>query len=322
MKNRLSIIYLFCLYGGMLVACQSFTEEVPRNTVAGSEEGEVLFSKARKVKHGRFGAFLTGTEEVPPIPRGEAEGTGAAFFEMADDGNSLRYEVWVANMTGITAGHIHLAPVGVNGGVVVNLNPTASSATQNGMIAEGNITRADLVGALLGHPLDTLFNRLERGLAYVNIHTTRFPGGEIRGQVSEVRPNENGNYNTRLSGAEEVPAINSKARGVANFKFNSDNTALSYHVNVANLENVRAAHIHLGKFGENGPVVVGIRTDLVEGRVKGVYAKGVFTKANLSGLLQGGDLLILREALRTGNAYVNVHTHNFPGGEIRGQLSN
>jgi hypothetical protein len=322
MKNRLSLIYLFCLVGGIFVACQSFPDEGPHNPVAGSEEGEAIFSKARKVKHGRFGAFLTGTEEVPPIPSGEAEGTGAAFFEMADDGNSLNYEVRVANLTGVTAGHIHLAPVGVNGGVVVNLNPNVSSSTQNGIIAEGNITRENLVGALLGHPLDTLFSRLEKGLAYVNIHTTRFPGGEIRGQVSMIRPNENGNYDTRLSGAEEVPANNSKARGVANFKFNSDNSALSYHLNVANLENVRASHIHLGKFGQNGPIVVGIRTDLVQGRVNGVYAKGVFTDANLSGLMQGGDLIILREALRTGNAYVNVHTHDFPGGEIRGQLSN
>jgi len=326
MKNILFNIYLFCLMGGIFVACQSFTEEGLQNPVAESGEREIHSEandyNARKVKLERFGAFLTGTEEVPPIPSSEREGSGAAFFEMADNGNSLKYEVWVANMTGIIAGHIHVAPVGVNGGVVVNLNPRASSSTQNGLIAEGSITRVALVGSLSGYPLDTLFNRLERGLAYVNIHTSRFPEGEIRGQVSRIMPHENGNYDTRLSGAEEVPANDSKARGIANFKFNSDNSALSYQLNVANLENIRASHIHFGKFGANGPVVVGIRTDLVEGSVNGIYAKGVFTKANFSGLLLGGDMIILREAFRTGNAYVNVHTNIFPGGEIRGQLSN
>ena len=75
----------------------------------------------------------------------------------------------------------------------------------------------------------------------------------------------------------------------------------------------------------------GFDTDLVSS-VDGVLASGTFTAANLVGPLAGHPLSELISAMRSGGAYVNVHTNDgvaptntgpgdFPGGEIRGQLA-
>jgi len=57
-----------------------------------------------------------------------------------------------------------------------------------------------------------------------------------------------------LSGSEEVPPIQTEATGVAEFTPGEDSVA--YSINATNIEGVTAGHIHLGKQGENGPVVV------------------------------------------------------------------
>lgn len=134
------------------------------------------------------------------------------------------------------------------------------------------------------------------------------------------------NFRTSLSGAEEVPANDSRARGVATFQLSADGTELSYRLIVANIENVNQAHIHLAPAGENGGVVLwlypsGPPAQPIPGRTDGVLATGTVTEANLVGALAGQPLSALIEHIDNGNAYVNVHTNpGFPGGEIRGQL--
>lgn len=129
-----------------------------------------------------------------------------------------------------------------------------------------------------------------------------------------------------LSGGEEVAPNDSRARGVAIFHLSSDGQSLSYRLNVANIENVTQAHIHLAPVGVNGPVVAWLYPDgpppqLVPGRTNGTLATGTITVADLVGpLALEEDLDALVEALVTGNAYVNVHTSQIPGGEIRGQI--
>ena len=59
---------------------------------------------------------------------------------------------------------------------------------------------------------------------------------------------------------------------------------------------------------------------LIPGRFNGVLQTGVITKANLVGSLKGKEISDLVDLINAGRAYVNVHTSQYPGGEIRGQI--
>lgn len=134
------------------------------------------------------------------------------------------------------------------------------------------------------------------------------------------------NMRAVLSGSEEAPTPNdSKARGVALFQLSADGESLSYQLNVANIENVTQAHIHLGPPGVAGMIVVWLYPDasppqLIPGRSQGPLATGTITEDDLVGPLAGDDLDELVAAIVAGNAYVNVHSSQFPPGEIRGQM--
>jgi hypothetical protein len=135
----------------------------------------------------------------------------------------------------------------------------------------------------------------------------------------------NRNYRTHLTGAEEVPAVETQAQGQAIFQLSKDGTELHYKLIVANIENVMMAHIHLGPAGVNGPVVAWLYPSapppaLIEGRFSGVLAEGTITAASLVGPLAGEPLSALIDAIEAGNTYVNVHTSQYPGGEVRGQI--
>lgn len=133
------------------------------------------------------------------------------------------------------------------------------------------------------------------------------------------------NFRTHLSGQEEVPPADTRAQGQATFQLSRDGLSLRFRLNVANIENVTQAHIHLAPAGQNGGVVVWLYPSapppvLIEGRFQGVLAAGVITAADLVGALVGQTLDDLVAEMEAGGAYVNVHTEQFPGGEIRGQI--
>ncbi|MFO7663396.1 MAG: CHRD domain-containing protein [Chloroflexota bacterium] len=130
-----------------------------------------------------FRAHLSGGEEVPP---NDSKATGQAIFRLRDDG--LHYKLIVANIQNVTMAHIHLAPAGENGGVVAWLYPSGPPpqlipGRSSGVLAEGVITADDLVGSLAGATLDDLMDEIRAGNTYVNVHTSQFPGGEVRGQI-------------------------------------------------------------------------------------------------------------------------------------------
>lgn len=135
-----------------------------------------------------FPASLKGREEVPPV---DTKAAGQAKFQLSKDGSELAFKLIVANIEDVTQAHIHLAPVGVNGDIVVFLfGFDPAGVTTNGILSEGTITTDDLIGPLLGATLDDLVAELRSGDAYVNVHTIVHPGGEIRGQIRTSGPKE------------------------------------------------------------------------------------------------------------------------------------
>jgi aldose sugar dehydrogenase len=142
---------------------------------------------------------------------------------------------------------------------------------------------------------------------------------------SEVGPISTRILLAHLSGANEVPTVDTRATGQAIFKPGEDDVALTFRLIVANINDLTQAHIHVGGAGVNGSVVVwlypeGPPAQLIPGRFGGVLAEGTITAAELIGPLAGQPLSALLKAMRSGEAYVNVHTSSHPAGEIRGQI--
>jgi len=122
-------------------------------------------------------------------------------------------------------------------------------------------------------------------------------------------------------GALENPANDSRGQSQATFKLSDDGETLFYKLNVANLENVRFSHIHLGEPDENGPIVVFLYGGpTTEGRTQGRLADGAITEDDFVGPLAGQSMSVLLDAIEDGRAYVNVHTDKIPAGEVRGPI--
>jgi len=172
--------HLFFLFSGIFLVFASCNKV---DSDAGFQE-ELVLKKGTIVKN--FTAHLSGDQEVPS---NASLAQGQVIFQLSKDGSELSYKLIVANLENVQAAHIHLAPVGANGGVVVWLYPSGPPSvlipgTTNGILAQGVITSANLVGALSGKTLTDLINEFNAGNAYVNAHTNpAYPGGEIRGQV-------------------------------------------------------------------------------------------------------------------------------------------
>ena len=113
-----------------------------------------------------FEANLTPSQEVPPA---NSTATGSAEVQFNANTNKVTWKVMFNGLTGpATAGHIHgPAPVGANAGVVI---PFAGNLNAQPVMGEMTVTPAQ-------------YADMAAGLYYVNIHTARFPGGEIRGQL-------------------------------------------------------------------------------------------------------------------------------------------
>jgi len=140
------------------------------------------------------------------------------------------------------------------------------------------------------------------------------------------------NFAAPLSGRDEVPARDTNARGVATFKLSDDGSELGYTLNVANIDNVFAAHIHCGSEVVAGPVGVNLFIGSpAGGRFDGVLAQGTITAPNPGNGCNWLTFADVLTAIRAGNTYVNVHTNDgvaptntgpgdFATGEIRGQI--
>jgi hypothetical protein len=138
-----------------------------------------------------FVAPLSGDEEFPLAIDTQARGVG--IFQLSADGSELSYRLIATNINDVLQAHIHCCtgPMS-NAGIAVWLYPSAPPPVlipgrHTGVLATGTITADDIVGPALltgaDDPLAALVEQIKAGNAYVNVHTSANPGGEIRGQL-------------------------------------------------------------------------------------------------------------------------------------------
>lgn len=140
-----------------------------------------LFLTAAGHLQTNFRAELTGGQEVPAV---STNASGQAYFRLNNAGDELHYVIKVRDIEGVFAAHIHAAPIGANGPVLVTLcggpgsAPACSSLSNDGVLVTGTITES-----LSGEPLSVVLEALRSGDTYVNVHSSAVPSGEVRGQI-------------------------------------------------------------------------------------------------------------------------------------------
>jgi hypothetical protein len=115
-------------------------------------------------------------------------------------------------------------------------------------------------------------------------------------------------FQVQLSGAQQVPAVQSDATGTADLTYNPTTRELTWSVSYSGLSGpVTMAHFHNAAAGANGPVAIWVSKH----------------GGTVSSPIKGHAQLTADQAKQfvAGDWYINVHTAAHPGGEIRGQVT-
>jgi hypothetical protein len=245
--------------------------------------------------------LLNGANEVTNagVPnQGDLDASGTAAVTVDRTAGRVCFDLSVTGTDAAAAAHIHEAPAGQNGPIVVNLGTPAGAPDPQVSTGCTAVADAALLTRLATNP--TGF--------YVNVHTAAFPAGAVRGQLAVART-----LAATLTGATEVDAVTGAFRrgdtdgiGHAVVSINPDQDLLCVELQVARIDAASAAHIHEAAFGSNGPIVVPLPTPGADGIAVACQP------------VAGADL---DEILASpASFYVNVHTAAFPNGALRGQL--
>jgi trimeric autotransporter adhesin len=251
-----------------------------------------------------FRAHLSGHGQPFPVA---TAGTGDITATLT--GNTLVVTGNYGGLTGLIdlaiagGAHIHAGYAGQSGGIEVGLVPTPDVA-----MTGGTFTALLNTFTLTQTQIDLLNNRQ----LYINIHTTAYAGGEIRGQLL---PEVDGYFSANLFGSNQTPAVISNGTAALALELNGDSLVVSgsfdnldgeFDPNIAG-----GAHLHLGLTGGAG----GIEIELVATADADNYG-GVFAPADNTFVLTASQIA----ALNAQQLYANIHTMSFPSGEIRGQV--
>lgn len=143
----------------------------------------------------RISEFLTGYQETPSAV--STTGNGTFNATISNDGSRIDWELSYSDLEGaVQQAHIHFGQKGVTGPISVFLctnlgnGPAgtqpcpAPPATISGTIVAADVTNLANERGISAGELDELLAAIRAGVTYVNVHSTRWPGGEVRSQIN------------------------------------------------------------------------------------------------------------------------------------------
>jgi hypothetical protein len=232
---------------------------------------------------------FTELSSLASVPRKDSLASARSAFTLNRVTGDAVVQVNITNLDDSSDAHVHEAYAGDNGPVTIAL-------TQDGTDA-GRWFAEDAVLSPAG------IAAFDAGRLYVNVHSPAFPPGEIRGQFL---PEGIDVIFTELMGSQEVPAVDTRADGLAAITLSEAAAQATIHVNTTRLDDASGAHLHGAYGGLNGGVEIALVQD------GGDPAHW---------LAEGEDLDTAQlGALLAGATYINVHSPSNPGGEVRGQV--
>lgn len=222
------------------------------------------------------------------VPTNDSTQVASATVELDETLMAFQVLVDVSMISGVSAVHVHDGDIGRNGDVAYSL---AEGASGTYVLGETALT-SDLI------------DDLRDGDWYINVHTSDFPDGEVRGQIVNATT---AIVTFDLSGSQEVPAVSTTASGYAYVTVDTADYDVDLVVYTNGVDDTIMAHIHTGVRGENGPVLVALEQSMDD---PGIWMTAEGTELNET----------IFGVLASGGHYVNIHTPANPSGELRGQI--
>ncbi|MEM9886490.1 MAG: CHRD domain-containing protein, partial [Bacteroidota bacterium] len=247
-----------------------------------------------------YNALLTGRNEVMPVL---TSATGSVVATLTGNELVVTGEFQNLSEAAIQEGaNIHIGMAGQEGAVILGLIPSLRDGQTSGTFNAGLNTFS------LGQEQIDLLNARE---LYINITSTAFESGEIRGQLL---PDALTYFNANLLGSNEVPAVTSFGNGNVSVELvSATQIAVSGSFNnlSSDFDSSIGAHLHIGSVGENGAVAFALTPQLSDDN-----RSGVFRAADNTFDIDFNQLLAIGER----KMYANIHSLDNPSGELRGQL--
>lgn len=130
-----------------------------------------------------FRVELSGANEVPPV---ETDTSGAAILHVDRNLSEIRFKLAVRDgdkTLGAAGAHLHCAPAGMNGPVVVFLAGAFPPGYDGDFEIRATVTDDSIINDVCGGNITELVGSMLDGNVYINVHDVANPGGVIRGQV-------------------------------------------------------------------------------------------------------------------------------------------
>jgi hypothetical protein len=144
-----------------------------------------FFSIASGNRNLKFNVPLRGNQEVPPVV---TDTRGNVELKVNGDRTQIRFELEIKKAVDILAvagAHIHCAPAGQNGPVILFLAGPVAGGFDGKVKIEGTLSDANITNTACGGTLSEIVDSMLAGNTYVNVHSAANPAGEIRGQIGK-----------------------------------------------------------------------------------------------------------------------------------------